>query len=48
MKIVKLTIPLDVFAKSLFKDTVGNNLGTKRPCMHVNMIPTDQFVKVKN
>lgn len=32
MKIIKLSTPLEVYAKSLFKNTIGNDLGQIHKC----------------
>ena len=48
MKVVKLTLPIDVCAKSLFKNTVGNDLGVLHECKFVTMISknsVDTFIK---
>ena len=48
MKIVKLTLPLEAYAKSLFKDTIGNDLNKRHICKNANIMPKDTFVKSKN
>jgi hypothetical protein len=45
MRIVKLTLPLDIYAKSLFKNTVGNDLKTTHGCKILKMAPKDSFTK---
>ncbi len=44
MNIVRISIPLEVAAKSLFKDTVGNDLGKSKHCKIVNIFDSDLFV----
>ncbi len=45
MRIVKLTLPLDIYAKSLFKNTVGNDLKRTHGCKILKMAPKDSFTK---
>ncbi len=44
MKIVKILTPLDVAAKSLFKDSIGNDLGKTKHCKFANISDSDIFV----
>ncbi|MBR1619409.1 hypothetical protein IJ674_05900 [bacterium] len=45
MKIVKILTPLEAAAKSLFKDTIGNDLGKTKHCQYANIYDCDMFVK---
>lgn len=45
MKIVKILTPLEAAAKSLFKDTIGNDLGKTKYCKFANIQDCDIFVK---
>lgn len=47
MKIVKLTLPLEAYAKSLFKNTIGNDLRGHREgkIVFLNKDIADTFAK---
>ena len=51
MKIIKLTLPLEVYIKSLYKNTIGNDLGRVHKCKLISLnskLKADTYAKNSN